>query len=428
MNPFLRDNLTPYFSGKRILLGVSGSIAAFKAVDLVRGLKDCGAEVKVVLTASAEKFVTTTTLETLSGEKVLRGFWQADGELAGDGTHHIATARWADLILVAPASANTIARLAHGMADDLLATEVLASRAPLFLAPAMNPAMFEHVAVQANLRTLRERGAEILGPAAGDMACGETGTGRMLEPDAVLAEMAVRSARLATRGGPRPRLLVTLGPTRSYLDPVRFLTNRSSGKMGVALAWQAALHGMDVEAVSGPVSSELSFPPGASVTWVTTTSEMADAVRERFPSADVFISTAAVLDWEFDGASPTKIKKTGKDGVPAPHLRATPDILAEVAQRKRPHQFVLGFAAETDRHLENAKLKLAAKGCDAIFVNDVSRAGAGFESDANEGWWLSRVEVEKISSMPKARVAEKLVHRIESLRRHRAQVGPEAHA
>lgn len=402
MNPFVRDNLKPVLGGKKILLCVTGSIAAFKACDIVRYLRGCGAEVRVVLTDSAQKFVTKVTLETLSGQPVFTSLW-SDG---GQGTHHIDAARWADLALVAPATANSIAKLALGLADDLMSTELLAFTGPVLVAPAMNPAMFAHPAVQANVRTLESRGVRLLGPCSGVTSCGEEGLGRMIEPDAIVEQVA--QSFYAKASG--KRVLITLGPTRSALDPVRYITNRSSGLMGASLAWAAAARGHKVTAICGPTDAAL--PSDAHVIRVNTAEEMATAALSHWPSCNTFLSAAAVLDWDVKNPQPQKMKKQA--GAPTIELKQNIDILASVAKQKRPEQFVLGFAAETERPIEHAQAKLRAKGCDAIFANDVSKPGQGFESDMNAGWWISTSQTIEIAHGSKPQIAAEILRLIDA--------------
>ncbi len=397
-------SIAPSLRGKRILLGVTGSIAAFKACDLVRYLRQCDAEVRVVLTESGEKFVTPLTLETLSGHRVLTSLWT--GEL---GNHHIDTARWADVALVAPATANTLAKLAHGIADDLLTTELLALKCPLAVAPAMNPAMFSNPATQANLSTLRARGVHVIGPVIGVTSCGEEGLGRMAEPEAILSYLA-RIVRCEDPNKKSKRALINLGPTRSPIDPVRYLSNRSSGKMGAALVWEAWLQGHSVTAVVGPV--DVTLPPGIQVIRTTTANEMLGACEAEFSLCDLFIASAAILDWEVEQVAGQKIKK----GAPPPlALRTNPDILATLAKQKQSHQRVVGFAAETEAVLSSAKAKLLQKNCDALFANDVSSGEQGFDRDLNGGWWITLQEATLVSTRTKTTLAAEMLRRIEQL-------------
>lgn len=415
MNPFALDNLKPALKDRRILLGISGSIAAFKACDIVRHLRAAGAEVRVVLTDSATRFVTPTTLENLSGQPVHTSLW-TDGDAGAHGTHHIEAARWADLALVAPATANTIAKLALGLADDLLCTELLAFRGPLVVAPAMNPAMFEHPAVQANLELLRSRDVVVAGPVRGVTACGEEGSGRMLEPEDILPVVARALAGNYGRAGKPPgkRLLITLGPTRSALDPVRYLTNRSSGRMGASIAWAAWREGYQVTAVCGPLPADVPLPPGIAVHRVQTAREMLEIARAEFEACDVFVASAAVLDWDVSTPSSEKLKK--EDGAPSLALERNPDILATLAAGKRPGQFVLGFAAETRNVVEAGVRKRLLKNCDALFANDVSSSAHGLESAQNGGFWIARDSLFEIGVRDKPELATLLLHLLEGRR------------
>jgi len=354
---------------QRILLGVCGGIAAYKAAELVRRLRERGADVQVVMTANATRFVGEATFQALSGRPVRSTLWDAQAEAA---MGHIELARWADAIVVAPASASTLARLAHGLADDLLSTLALASTAPLWLAPAMNQAMWAHPATQANIGTLRQRGARILGPGVGDQACGDVGAGRMLEPLEIVAALEQAalpgSSLLAGR-----HVLVSAGPTYEDLDPVRYLGNRSSGRMGFAIAARAAAMGARVTLVAGPV--QLPTPPGVRRIDVRSAQQMRDAVLAEADAADVYIGAAAVADFRPRGVAEDKIKKT-QDGLTLA-LERNPDILAELGARpQRP--LLVGFAAETRDVEAYARDKLARKNLDLIAANQVGE-GRGFE-------------------------------------------------
>ncbi len=357
----------------KILLGVSGSIAAYKAADLVRRLREAGAEVRVVMTAAAQAFVAPLTFLALSGQEVRSALLDPHAE-AGMG--HIELARWAELILVAPATADVLARLAHGLADDLLTTLVLASAAPLVVAPAMNQAMWRHPATQDNLRTLCRRGVRVLGPAEGGQACGDVGPGRMLEPPEIVAAL---SPKYALPGG--CRVIVTAGPTREPLDPVRFLGNRSSGRMGYAVTQALAARGAEVCLVSGPTARE---PPGVGeVVKVETASEMHAAVMARVARCDIFVAVAAVADYRPVAPRASKIKKAGDEMTL--RLVKNPDILAEVAALPGG-PFTVGFAAETEQVEAYARSKLKAKGLDMIAANLVGGPGqrrGGFDSEDN---------------------------------------------
>jgi phosphopantothenoylcysteine decarboxylase/phosphopantothenate--cysteine ligase len=358
--------------GTRILLGVSGGIAAYKAADLVRRLRERGAVVQVVMTEGAKRFVTPLTFQALSGRPVREGLWDEAAEAA---MGHIELARWADLVLVAPASADLIARLAQGRADDLLTTLCLATAAPVCIAPAMNQQMWANAATQANIETLRTRGVTTLGPGVGDQACGETGAGRMLEP------LEIASSIEAELGGPGPlagsRVVITAGPTHEPLDPVRYIGNRSSGRMGFAIAEACIRAGAEVSLVSGPV--KLDAPEGVTLTRVETAEQMFEAVQAEIDGADLFIGTAAVSDFRPADAAGDKLKK--EQGAPELGLTENPDILAWVGARE-PHIFTVGFAAETTDLEANARGKLLRKNLDLIAANLVG-AGLGFDVTDN---------------------------------------------
>jgi phosphopantothenoylcysteine decarboxylase/phosphopantothenate--cysteine ligase len=357
---------------KRILLGVTGGIAVYKSAELVRRLRDAGAEVRVVMTKSAQAFVTQLTFQAVSGNPVHTTLLD---ETAEAGMGHIELARWADQVLIAPATANFIARLAHGVADDLLSTICLATSAPLLLAPAMNQQMWLNVATQANCALLRERGIRLAGPVSGSQACGETGPGRMMEPADLVAELA-----LAVPGNLEgKRVVVTAGPTFEDIDPVRYIGNRSSGKMGFAVAAAAAAAGADVSLVAGPV--KLDTPAGVQRTDVRSAGEMRDAAVQLASSANIFISVAAVADYTPARPAEQKIKK----GLPRQKLDlvSTPDIVAEVAALENG-PFTIGFAAETEKLKEHAFEKLSRKRLDMIAANRVGQDNSGFESENNE--------------------------------------------
>ncbi|MCK9488848.1 MAG: bifunctional phosphopantothenoylcysteine decarboxylase/phosphopantothenate--cysteine ligase CoaBC [Xanthomonadales bacterium] len=361
-------------AGRRILLGVSGGIAAYKAAVLVRRLGQAGAQVRVVLTANAARFVSAATFQALSGQPVRSDLWDEQAEAA---MGHIELARWADQVLIAPATANLIARLAHGLADDLLTTLVLASSAPLLLAPAMNQAMWAHPATQANLDILRARGVTLLGPGVGDQACGDVGAGRMLEPDAIVAQLAGPANQAEPLLAGR-RVLVSAGPTLEDIDPVRFIGNRSSGRMGFAIAQAAQAMAAEVILVAGP--TDLPTPAGVRRIDVRSALQMHDAVLGHADWAQVYVGAAAVSDYRPAAVAADKIKKT--DGDETLVLERTPDILAALSQRPtRP--YLLGFAAETRQVEDYAKAKLAAKGLDMIAANQVGN-DLGFASQDNE--------------------------------------------
>ena len=358
---------------RRILLGVSGGIAAYKSCELVRRLRDLGAEVRVVMTENAAHFVSATTFQALSGQPVRSSLWDAEAEAA---MGHIELARWAERILIAPASADLIARLAHGMANDLLTTVCLASAAPVSVAPAMNQQMWAHAAVQANVETLRQRGVHVLGPASGDQACGDIGSGRMLEP------LELREAMVASFGAQLMRglkVVVSAGPTYEDIDPVRFIGNRSSGKMGFSVAEAAVQAGAEVTLVAGPVS--MATPAGvARRIDVRSAAQMRDAVVAATAHADIYIAAAAVGDYRPAEVADHKLKK--RDGAPLElKLAENPDILGTLAaQTVRP--FLVGFAAETHDVAHYAQDKLKRKGLDMIAANQVG-GGLGFEAADN---------------------------------------------
>jgi phosphopantothenoylcysteine decarboxylase/phosphopantothenate--cysteine ligase len=357
---------------RRVLLGVTGGIAAYKSAELVRRLREQGAEVQVVMTEGARQFVGPLTFQALSGRPVRSDLWDASAEAA---MGHIELARWAERVVIAPASADFLARLAHGHANDLLTTLCLATDAPIAVAPAMNRLMWTNAATQANVATLRERGVTILGPAEGEQACGETGAGRMVEPAEILAALSPRTSAPGALAG--RKVLLTAGPTRERIDPVRFITNRSSGKMGYAVAEAARDAGAEVVVVSGPVN--LSTPAGVRRVDVETAEQMMEAVRAHLPGTDIFIAAAAVSDYRPVQIAAEKIKKTSDSLMLA--MSRTTDILATVAAGM-PRPFVVGFAAETQHVERNALAKLEGKRLDMIAANQVGDRLA-FDCDDN---------------------------------------------
>jgi phosphopantothenoylcysteine decarboxylase / phosphopantothenate---cysteine ligase len=384
--------------GKHVLLGVTGGIAAYKSPDLVRRLRERGAEVQVVMTAGAREFVTPTTFQAVSGRAVRSDLWDAAAEAA---MGHIELARWADVVLIAPASADFLARLATGQADDLLATLCLATQAPIAVAPAMNHLMWSNAATRANVATLMQRGVHVLGPAEGEQACGEIGEGRMLEP----LELAERLSGLLPADGALAgrRVLITAGPTRERIDPVRFISNRSSGKMGFAVAQAAREAGATVVLVAGPVS--LPTPAGVERVDVESAADMLAAVLRELPGTDVFIATAAVADYRPARAAPQKIKKTA-DTLEL-SMERTPDVLATVASSaERP--FVVGFAAETEAVEQNARTKLMKKNLDMIAANEVGHDKA-FECEDNELVVLGRNARHELARADKLTLARGLI-------------------
>ncbi|HQU15756.1 MAG: bifunctional 4'-phosphopantothenoylcysteine decarboxylase/phosphopantothenoylcysteine synthetase [Chromatiales bacterium 21-64-14] len=389
--------MTAVLSNRRIVLGVSGGIAAYKSCELVRRLRLAGAQVRVVMTAAASAFVTPLTFQALSGQPVHQDLLDPGAEAA---MGHIELARWADAVLVAPATADTLARFAQGRADDLLATLCLATTAPLALAPAMNHRMWAHPATQANRAVLESRGVRLWGPAAGDLACGEVGDGRMLEPD-LLVERLVGLFAPGTLQG--LTVLVTAGPTREPLDPVRFLSNRSSGKMGYAVARAAAEAGARVILVSGPVAC--ATPDRVERIDVESAAEMQAAVLERVAAAHLYISAAAVADYTPVAPASGKLKK-GRGTVTLP-LAPAPDILRQVAALAGA-PFTVGFAAETERLVENARAKRMSKGLDMVAANWVG-GGRGFDAEDNALEVVWEGGGASLPAAPKERLARQLI-------------------
>jgi phosphopantothenoylcysteine decarboxylase / phosphopantothenate---cysteine ligase len=397
-------------TGKRILLGVTGSIAAYKAVEIVRELVKREAEVQVVMTEAATRFVAPLTFETLSRQPVLLDmFTLAYGSQIG----HIQATASADLFVIAPATANTIARLAHGLADDFLSNIYLASRCPTLLAPAMDSDMYQHVALQENLARLRDRGVHIVGPASGELASGLVGPGRLVEPPEILA--AIEGLLQPSQDLAGEAVLVTAGPTREALDPVRFISNRSSGKMGYAVAEAASRRGARVILVTGPTA--LPPPHGAEVVRVETAQEMYDAVLSRLDAATVVIKAAAVADYRPKRVAERKIKKD--ETVPEITLEPTPDILAEVGRRKG-RRILVGFAAETEDLVANARKKLQRKNLDLMVANDLRQPGAGFDIDTNVVKILdAQGGVEEVPLQTKRSVGDRILDRVVELIRKR---------
>ncbi len=395
-------------AGKEMILGVSGSIAAYKAVYLLRELTRLGAHVTVVATAHAEKFVGALTWRTLSGRPVLSDLLDPQ---TPDAVEHVALAERAHALVVAPATANVLAKAAHGVADDFLSTLLLAARCPVLMAPAMDGGMWEHPAVVANVRALRERGIAVLEPDDGALASGLAGKGRLPETDAILE--AIEHLLAPARDLRGERILVTSGPTREPIDPVRYLSNRSSGKMGHAIATSCLRRGAEVILIAGPTS--LRPPAGAVYVPVQTAEEMREAALQHLSSATIVIKAAAVADYRVNRPSATKIKSKKDEGLVL-ELSPNPDILKEIAARKE-HRFVVGFAAETDDVRAHAAAKLSAKNVDLLVANDVSRRGIGFEADDNEVILLDRWGgVVELPRMSKLEVADAILDRILGLR------------
>jgi phosphopantothenoylcysteine decarboxylase/phosphopantothenate--cysteine ligase len=395
----------------KIALGVTGGIAAYKAAEIVRLLQDRGIRVQVVMTRAAQEFVRPLTFAALSGEKVITGMFAPGQEHEPNidsAIEHIAVAQSIDALVVAPATADLLAHFAQGIASDFLTTLYLATTAPVVVAPAMNLNMWNHPATQANLQVLRQRGVKIVEPGAGYLACGMTGPGRLADHEAIVA--AVMEALGASQDFSGETVLITAGPTRERIDPVRYLTNRSSGRMGYAFAEAALRRGARVLLVSGPTS--LTPPGAAEVTRVESTEEMREAVLKLLPQASVVIKTAAVSDYRPRAEASQKIKRQGPMNL---ELEATPDILKELSLAKGA-QMVVGFAAETENVLENARQKLVSKNLDAIVVNDVSREGVGFDSDRNAVTIISRDEVIEVPETTKWEVAQRVLDHVVRLR------------
>jgi phosphopantothenoylcysteine decarboxylase / phosphopantothenate---cysteine ligase len=407
----------------RVTVGVSGGIAAYKAAELVRALQRQALEVHVVMTESACRFVQPLTFAALTGHKVITSLWDdpSAGEGSDDATsdqngiEHIGEAQWADALVVAPATANILAKFAHGIADDFLTTMYLATQAPVLVAPAMNVNMWEHPATQANLEVLRQRGVRVVEPGSGALACGMVGTGRMAEPEAIADAVLNALGRRHDLAG--EIVLVTAGGTREALDPVRFLGNRSSGKMGYALADAALSRGAKVILISGP--SSLHPPAHSELVKVTTADQMRQAVLERMTEATLVIKAAAVADYRPVNVSDQKLKRTGPITL---ELAPTEDILAEVVRRRRPGQLIVGFAAETENRMENGRAKLLRKGADAIVVNDVSREGIGIDADNNAATFLTASTAIELPEMSKRKLADRILDEILTLRRPRSLV------
>jgi phosphopantothenoylcysteine decarboxylase/phosphopantothenate--cysteine ligase len=398
----------------KIALGVTGGIAAYKAAEVVRALQDRGIRVQVVMTRAAQEFVRPLTFAALSGEKVITSMFAPGEEHAPNidsAIEHIAVAQSIDALVVVPATADVLAHFAQGIASDFLTTLYLATTAPVVVAPAMNVNMWNHAATQSNLQSLRQRGVKIVEPDAGYLACGMTGPGRLAETETIVA--AVMEALGASQDLSGETVLITAGPTREKIDPVRYLTNRSSGRMGYALAEAALRRGARIVLVSGPTS--LTPPAAAEITRVETAEEMRDAVLRLLPQASIVIKTAAVSDYRPKAAAVQKIKGKGSMSL---ELEATPDILKELSLRKTS-QIVVGFAAETENVLENARQKLVAKNLDAIVVNDVSREGVGFDSDRNAVTIITHDAVVEVPETSKMEVAQRVLDQVVRLRQHR---------
>jgi phosphopantothenoylcysteine decarboxylase/phosphopantothenate--cysteine ligase len=401
----------------KVTVGVSGGIAAYKAAELVRALQAKALDVQVVMTESAKRFVQPLTFAALTGHKVITGLWGTeDSEPNVDSAiEHIAEAQSTDILVVAPATADLLARFAHGLANDFLTTLYLATPAPVVVAPAMNSEMWGHPATQANLRILADRNVRIVPPDEGELACGMVGPGRLAEIETIVKavlEQLDRRIIPPRRDLAGDTVIVTAGGTREAIDPVRYIGNRSSGKMGYAIAEAAAARGARVILVSA--ISPLTPPPGVEFVQVTSSDEMRDAVLGRLSDATIVIKAAAVSDYRPKALAPQKIKR--REALQL-DLEPTADILAEIAATRRPGTLVVGFAAETEDHLQHGRDKLLRKGADALVLNDVARPGIGFDSDRNAATFLTRHTAIELPEMSKRDLADRILDEVRALRR-----------
>jgi phosphopantothenoylcysteine decarboxylase/phosphopantothenate--cysteine ligase len=383
------------------LLGVSGSIAAYKSPDIVRRLQDLGAEVRVVITSGGREFVSERSLQTISKNKVHDNLWDKDAELS---MGHIELAKWADVVIIAPASANTIAKLCHGKADDLLSTVILATSATVMIAPSMNQQMYASLAMKENLQLLKSRNIIIIEPGFGEQACGDVGEGRLAEPIDIAQQAAELFLSNSLSG---KKVLITIGGTIEAIDPVRFISNHSSGKMGMSLAHACIQAGAKTTLIVGSISIDVERR--AKTIFVTSASEMYDAVMNNITSQDLFISCAAVADYRPSKVSLNKLKKTSN--IKSIQLTENKDILASVCKLK-DKPICIGFAAETENLIANAKQKLKNKNCDAIILNDISNSEIGLKSDENEVHFISEKNSEKIDKNSKQIIAEIIINKI----------------
>jgi phosphopantothenoylcysteine decarboxylase/phosphopantothenate--cysteine ligase len=398
----------------KVALGVTGGIAAYKAAEIVRLLQDRGIRVQVIMTRAAQEFVRPLTFAALSGEKVITGMFSPGQEHDANidsAIEHIAVAQSIDALLVAPATADVLAHFAQGIASDFLTTLYLASTAPVIVAPAMNVNMWNHPATQANLEVLRRRSVKIVDPDSGYLACGMTGSGRLAENEAIVA--ATLEALGASQDLTGETVLITAGPTREKIDPARYITNRSSGRMGYAVAETALRRGARVLLISGPTA--LTPPGGAEITRVESAEQMRDAVLNLLPQSTIVVKTAAVSDYRAKSVSAQKIKRKGPLTL---ELEPTADILKEISASKQS-QIIVGFAAETENVLENARQKLASKKLDAIVVNDVSRENIGFDSERNAVTIITHDDVVEVPETTKWEVAQRVLDQVVRLRQRR---------
>ena len=392
-------------SNKRILLCVTGGIAAYKTAELTRLFKKNGAEVRIIMTQSAQEFVTPLTLQAISGNQIHYSLLDEEAEL---GMGHIELAKWADVILIAPCTAESLARLAQGRANDLMSAVILASDAQLFIAPAMNVKMWEDKVTQKNLETLKLKDVLFIGPDSGEQACGDVGEGRMSEPDFIALQIAKSFTSSVFNG---KKILITAGPTKEAIDPVRYLTNNSSGKMGYALAEIAYLSGAEVNLISGPVN--IKPIEGVKLININTADEMLNEVKALITNMDIFIGCAAVADFKPIDFHKSKIKKDHNDEMSLKLIK-NPDIL-QYASDHMKEKLVIGFSAETDNVIENAKIKLLKKNLNMIICNDVSNKDIGFDSDDNEVHLITHDDVVKLTKTSKLKIAKQIIKSIEAL-------------
>lgn len=388
----------------KVALGVCGGIAAYKACEIVRLFQEQGITVQVVMTDAAQQFVRPLTFAALSGQKVITGLWGAGAEQPNldSAVEHIAVAQSIDALVVAPATADTLAKFAHGEANDFLTTLFLATTAPVIVAPAMNVNMWEHAATQANIEVLKKRGVRLVEPGSGYLACGMIGAGRLAEPETIVA--ATLEVLGVKQDLTAETILITAGPTHEPIDPVRYLTNRSSGKMGYAIAEAALRRGARVILISGPTT--VTPPEKAELVRIKTAEEMKAAVLKHLPEASIVIKAAAVADYRVRQTAPQKMKRRGPLTL---DLEPTADILLEIASRRTSQQVIIGFAAETEDVLENGRRKMQSKKLDAIVINDVSQPGIGFDADRNAVTIISSEEVIEIPAVEKIEIAQRVL-------------------
>ena len=396
-------------TGREIVLGVTGGIAAYKSAEVVSRLRHLGANVHVIMTKNATEFVSPLTFQTLSANQVVTDTFQAPEYW---NVEHVALAKRAEIFVIAPATANIMAKIACGIADDMLSTTVLATKAPVLLAPAMNTGMWTAAATQANLKTLQERGIQFVGPDSGILACGDEGAGRMSEPEAIVAAICDRLNARSDLAG--MKVLVTAGATRERLDPVRYMTNDSSGKMGFAIAEAARARGAEVTTVYGNVTAQV--PAGIRRIQIESAQELYDVMMREAPEQDIIIQAAAVCDYRFEKTAKSKIKKAEGEALMLT-LTENPDVAKAVGAIKKKGQTLVGFAAETDNAKKNAVDKLKKKNLDMIVANDVTMPGAGFNVDTNVASLITKDGIEEEPLMTKRELADKIIDKIISLRK-----------